>query len=84
MAARALGIIANPRGIVPLVYALLDDAAEVRRAAEQALAQISGPVVANLGGLLEEELNLTPTKWSKSFSAHKNAASEETPISEPH
>ena len=58
MAARALGIIANPRGVVPLVYALLDDAPEVRRAAEQALTQISGPVVANLGALLEQELNV--------------------------
>ncbi len=57
LAARALGLIASPRGILSLVEALLDDAPEVRHAAEQALAQISGPVVANLGALLEEELN---------------------------
>src|SRR6185295_7002277 len=58
MAARALGLIASPRGIMSLVNALLDDAAEVRYAAEQALAQISGPVVADIGSLLEKELNI--------------------------
>ncbi|HEY7786081.1 MAG TPA: HEAT repeat domain-containing protein, partial [Pyrinomonadaceae bacterium] len=78
MAARALGLIGNPRGIVSLVNALLDDASEVRFAAEQALSQISGPVVFDIGSLLERELNIEAAKVRESFSAHKDPSFQET------
>jgi HEAT repeats len=80
MAARALGLIGSPAGIMSLVEALLDDAAEVRHAAEQALAQISGPVVADLGSLLEEELNFEAAAGVGSFSTPTTVAFQETPF----
>ncbi|MGH9957264.1 MAG: HEAT repeat domain-containing protein, partial [Pyrinomonadaceae bacterium] len=80
MAAGALGLIASPRGIMSLVGALLDDAPEVRHAAEQALAQISGPVVANLGALLEEELCLEAAEVVESTSTPTTVAFQETPF----
>ena len=83
MAARALGLIANPRGIMSLMGALLDDAPEVRHAAEQALAQISGPVVANLGALLEEDLNFEATEVVESFSTPTTVDFQETPFQNP-
>ena len=79
MATRALGLIVSPRGIMSLVGALLDDAPEVREAAEGALAQISGPVIANLRALLEEELN-SEADVVKSFSTATTVAFQETPI----
>jgi HEAT repeats len=80
MAARALGLIASPRGIMSLVNALLDDAAEVRHAAEQALAQITGPVVADLGALLEKELILEAAEVVESYSDPTTVAFEEIPF----
>ena len=83
MAARALGLIASPRGMMSLANALLDDAPEVRYAAEQALTQISGPV-ADLGALLEEELNLEAAEVVESYNNPTSLAFQETLISEPH
>ena len=83
MAARALGLIANPRGIMSLMGALLDDAPEVRHAAEQALAQISGPVVANLGALLEEDLNFEATEFVELVSSPTTVVFKETPFQNP-
>ena len=91
MAARALGLIASPRGIMCLVEALLDDDAEVRHAAEQALAQISGPVVADLGALLEEELNFeaaevvesSPTIVAFQETPFQNLTTEERMVEKP-
>ena len=80
MAARALGLIVSARGIMSLVGALLDDAPEVRQAAEQALAQINGPVVANLGALLEEEINSEAAEGVESFNTATTVAFQETPI----
>src|SRR5258705_48394 len=90
-AARALGLIASPRGIMCLVEALLDDDAEVRHAAEQALAQISGPVVADLGALLEEELNFeaaevvesSPTIVAFQETPFQNLTTEERMVEKP-
>jgi hypothetical protein len=80
MAARALGLIVSPRGIMSLVGALLDDAPEVRQAAEQALSEIGGPVVANLGALLEEESNFEAAEVVELFSTPTTVAFQETPI----
>src|SRR5258705_13179940 len=79
-AARALGLIASPRGIMCLVEALLDDAPDVRHEAEQALAQISGPVVADFGALLEEELNFAAAEVVESFSTFTTVAFQEPPF----
>ena len=80
MAARALGLIANPRGIMSLVEALLDDAPEVRHAAEQALTQITGPVIADLGALLEKELDFEPAEVVESFGTPTTVDFQETPF----
>jgi HEAT repeats len=91
MAARALGLIGSPRGIMSLVNALLDDAPEVRHASEQALTQISGPVVADLGALLEEELNFeaaevvesSPTTVAFQETSFQNLTIEERMLEKP-
>lgn len=46
-AARALGVVGSQRGTTHLIAAMFDDDAEVRFAAEEALAQMSGPAVSN-------------------------------------
>ncbi len=46
-AARALGVVGSQRGTTHLIAAMFDDDAEVRYAAEEALAQMSGPAVSN-------------------------------------
>ncbi|MEP6911212.1 MAG: HEAT repeat domain-containing protein [bacterium] len=75
-AARALGLVGSKRGTAHLVAAMFDDDSEVCNAAEEALAQMGGPVVssARSDALSGDQQHLAESKTAEAFPLVQRAA----------
>ena len=78
-AARALGLVGSKRGTAHLIAAMFDDDSEVRSAAEEALAQMSGPAVSSapLHDLPVRDWDLEESKAVEASSLARSAAAGE-------